>query len=329
MYKVYNIFILNNLKVLFVGNEDEIVNNDKYIKIKEKIIRHTINIYGMDNGIFKNIAQDILKKCNFYKEYLFDTHMSKLINIFCEMECINIRTFLTYLDLSENLFKIEKILKNEEILKNKEAFEKILLELALILIELRSDNKDKIEMFYKTDNSNQSKLLDYESKIYNLNIFRIDKDYNLFNTIRNYIKTGYLDDSEIKNSYQDQINTFEKKEFDIYCGKLWQMNNFKYKPEEIKEAINKIFHKIEECLNNKIAEKYIDEYIEKFNNLQKYIDGLDKKIYIDEIKRYIELRKRIIDYKFDNLDLNDDSNIDKTALIYDYHYRNYDDTKKI
>lgn len=339
LYKIYEFFISKGLKVIFVCNEIEMYSNDKekqskYFKIKEKVIRHTIDIYGIDSSIFKSIIEDIFKKIEkeeyknnkykFYKNYLSNIHEDKflhindLINIFIKLESVNIRTFLTYLDLSKKLFDIK------EISDNKDFFEKILFELSLILIEIISSNEDKIEVFYKNVNNYQGDMIAYSDKIYSLNIFSYKKniDYNLFNAIKNYIKTGYLDDNKVRNSYYEQIQSLERDNFWVYYKKLLNENN--YKPDEIKEAIKVVFDKVEECLNNgnKIETKYTYEYIKDFNHLKRYIDLYNENNYIEEIEEYIELEKKIWDYYFDNLDLKQDIKIDKIVFDYDFYYHN-------
>ena len=207
IYKIHDIFILKGLKVLFVGNENEIKYNkeryessnskkeeqSKYFKIKEKVIRHTIHIYGIDISIFKSIIEDIFKKIEnnkyknnkyeFYKRCLFDSHIYELIKIFFDKNCFNIRIFLTYLDLSKRLFDIKELKEDNKL------FEKILLKLLSILIEIRSYNKYdnnlyKMSEMYKNNN---------------------DKDYILINTIRKYIETGHLEKENIINYYKENI----------------------------------------------------------------------------------------------------------------------------
>lgn len=204
LYKIHDIFILKGLKVLFVGNENEIKYNkeryessnskreeqSKYFKIKEKVIRHTIHIYGIDISIFKSIIEDIFKKIEnnkyeFYKRCLFDSHIYELIKIFFDKNCFNIRIFLTYLDLSKRLFDIKELKEDNKL------FEKILLKLLSILIEIRSYNKYdnnlyKMSEIYKNNNDN-------------------DKDYILINTIRKYIETGHLEKENIINYYKENI----------------------------------------------------------------------------------------------------------------------------
>lgn len=193
LYKIHDIFISKGLKVLFVGNEREINGNkennassnsgekqSKYFKIKEKVIRHTIHIYGIDISIFKSIIKDIFKKIEnnkyknnkyeFYKKYLFTSHIEGVIETFSVKECFNIRIFLSYLDLSKKLFDID------ELQNNYNSFETILLKLLSILIEIGINDENKVNKIHESDNN---------------------KDKELFKEIRDYIKTGDLNKENI------------------------------------------------------------------------------------------------------------------------------------
>ena len=92
-----------------------ITKKSNYIRIKEKVIRHTIHIYGIDISIFKSIIKDIFKKIenNKYKKYLFTSHIEGVIETFSVKKCFNIRIFLSYLDLSKKLFDIKVLAKND------------------------------------------------------------------------------------------------------------------------------------------------------------------------------------------------------------------------
>ena len=191
LYKIHDIFISKGLKVLFVGNEREINGNkknnassnsgekqSKYFKIKEKVIRHTINIYDIDRNVFGQIINNIFEeieggkykdgKYDFYNYSKIEAHKAVVINIFIEEKCFNIRIFLSYLDLSKKLFDIK------ELQENNYSFEAILLKLLLILIEIRTNDENKVNKIHENDN-----------------------DKELFEEIRDYIKTGYLNKENI------------------------------------------------------------------------------------------------------------------------------------
>lgn len=321
LYKIYDTFILNGLKVIFVCNEKEIYSNNSekksnYIKIKEKVIRHTINFYRLDNSMFGKIIKSIIKdneKYYYYKNFINnDNHIEKLINIFVEMNHLNIRTFLTYLDLSNQIFNINEIQKDNDFIEN------LLYKLALIIIGIVKGNEDMLDEYY-IDN-NYEKYSEYVNKINKLGIFISPP--TIYIDIKNYIKTGYLETLNIIEDYNSIIYGRERNDFWKYYEKL---QNYSIQNEnDIKEAIKVVFNKIKECLNNtnEIESGYIAEYLRDFNNLKGYIDLYDENIYKKEIEEYIELVKKINDNYFYNLDLSIDGNIDKTVFNYDFYYHN-------
>lgn len=70
-----------------------------------------------------------------------------------------------------------------------------------------------------------------------------------------------------------------RRKFSEYYEKL---QNYNIQNEnDIKEAINIVFNKIKECLNNtnEVETKYAAEYIRDFNSLKGYIE-LAKKLII-------------------------------------------------
>lgn len=320
LYKIYELFILQGLKVIFVCNEKEIYSNNSekksnYFRIKEKVIRHTINFYRLDNSMFGEIIKSIIKdneKYSYYKDFINDdNHIEKLINIFVVMNHLNIRTFLTYLDLSNQIFNINEIQKDNDFIEN------LLYKLALIIIGIISGNENMLDEYYINNNRKDK---EYRDKINKLEIFIYPP--TIYIDIKNYIKTGYLETLNIIGNYNSIIHSKVRRKFSEYYEKL---QNYNIQNEnDIKEAIEFVFNKIKECLNNtsEVETKYAAEYIRDFNNLKGYIDLYDENIYKKEIEEYIELTKKINDNYFDNLDLSIDSNIDKIVFNYEYYYHN-------
>ncbi|WP_141709552.1 P-loop NTPase fold protein, partial [Brachyspira hampsonii] len=62
LYSIYDNFISNNVKVLFICNEEVLINNEEYNKIKEKIIRHTIKLHSIDKNNFKLFLETYIIK---------------------------------------------------------------------------------------------------------------------------------------------------------------------------------------------------------------------------------------------------------------------------
>lgn len=319
LYKIYELFILQGLKVIFVCNEKEIYSNNSekksnYFRIKEKVIRHTINFYRLDNSMFGEIIKSIIKdneKYYYYKNFINnDNHIEKLINIFIVMNHLNIRTFLTYLDLSKQIFNINEIQKGNDF--DNDFMENLLYKLALIIIGIVNGNEDMLDEYYI--NNNYEKYSEYVNKINKLEIFIYPT--TIYIDIKNYIKTGYLETLNIIENYNSIMHSKVRRKFSEYYEKL---QNYNIQNEnDIKEAINIVFNKIKECLNNtsEVETKYAAEYIRDFNNLKGCIDLYDENIYKKEIEEYIELAKKINNNYFDNLNLNVDSDIEKIVVCY-------------
>ena len=90
-----------NCKFILIGNESEIISQDKeiYLKIKEKVIGHTYSFVQNVQDVLDNELKDIdLGK---YKQQF----ISELIN----RECINFRVLLQSLDI---YYKLKKIINN-------------------------------------------------------------------------------------------------------------------------------------------------------------------------------------------------------------------------
>lgn len=269
----------------------------------------------LDNSMFGEIIKSIIKdneKYGYYKNFINDdNHIEKLINIFIVMNHLNIRTFLTYLDLSNQIFNINEIQKDNDFMEN------LLYKLALIIIEIINGNENMLDEYYINNNRKDK---EYRDKINKLEIFIYPP--TIYIDIKNYIKTGYLETLNIIENYNSIIHSKVRRKFSEYYEKL---QNYSIQNEnDIKEAIEFVFNKIKECLNNisEVETKYAAEYIRDFNNLKGYIDLYDENIYKKEVEEYIELVKKINDNYFDNLDLSIDGNIDKTVFNYDFYHHN-------
>lgn len=272
----------------------------------------------LDNSMFGEIIKNIIKdikeneKYCYYKDFINDdSHIEKLINIFIVMNHLNIRTFLTYLDLSKQIFDISEISKDTDFIKD------LLYKLALVIVAIIDGSEDILDEYYINNNY---KNKEYRDRINKLEIYIYPSI--IYIDIKNYIKTGYLETLNIIEDYNSRIHRKKRSEFCKYYEKLQRYNI--QNENDIKEALKVVFDKIKECLNssNKIEIEYTAEYLNDFKNLKVYIDLYDKNIYEKEIEEYIELEKKIWDYYFDNLDLNIDSKIDKTVFDYDFYYHN-------
>ena len=111
LYIIYDIFISNKIKVLFVCNEEEIYKKSvNYKNIKEKVIRYTIKLHGANSNNFiefiKMIENNFITSDNIndyfiYKRFFTDKLIPNICNIFVRMKCYNIRTFSKFINMSK------------------------------------------------------------------------------------------------------------------------------------------------------------------------------------------------------------------------------------
>lgn len=325
LYRIYTQFITKGLKVIFVSNEEAIIddmNNEKvndYNIIKEKIIRYTIDISSNFTTVINNILLE--------KQYKFindKEHINELISLCTNSKHPNIRTFLQYLELSK---KLNDIISNELVEKHMY----ILLE--FVLIEINSGKKDKLKNYIEK----------YKLETFNLNIENMedDKDYKYFknyinnifytlmytditnitdiiNDIINYIISFYLKECNIKNldSYYTET-TIENSKFNksnILLNKLEKEQL--YNNQEIKECLEKIYEIINDYKINGNNSSVCNDNIIKnikitYNN---YIDKYDDNLYKDEKEKI----KSLLD-KLTELEKYDFSNLESDEIIRQYN----------
>ncbi|MEI0798854.1 P-loop NTPase fold protein, partial [Brachyspira intermedia] len=156
LYSIYDSFVSNNVKVLLICNEEVLINNEEYNKIKEKIIRYTIKLHGVDSDNFIEfvntiIKKDFIKSDDINKYFIYDGFFTdKLIpnicNIFVRMKWYNIRTFFKFIDMSKCfLEEINKYIENKDfnLNYNEELFLYILEIFSILVIGYDSCILDK------------------------------------------------------------------------------------------------------------------------------------------------------------------------------------------
>lgn len=227
LYSIYDNFISNNVKVLFICNEEVLINNGEYNKIKEKIIRHTIKLHSIDKNNFKLFLETYIIKNliydkdieNYYisNHFFYEQCIPNIINIFMEMECYNIRTFKKFFDMSKYfLNEINRFIEKEEykLNNNEELFLEILKNFAFVLISYDKNINTNIlsnfdlvnsEEFSEKTNEDKSKITENFTDIYS-KIRELNLTYNnsIFYFYR-YLKCGLLDFEQIHLIYKDKI----------------------------------------------------------------------------------------------------------------------------
>ena len=321
LYAIYDIFISNNIKVLFVCNENEI---DKkfanYKNIKEKVIRYTMKLHSIDKNNFKLFLERyIIKKLmnnkhikNYYisKDFFYKQCIPNIINIFMEMECYNIRTFKKFFDMSKYfLNEINNLISEKEykLNNNEELFLEILKIFSIILIV-------------------------YDKNIINNNIF-IDKEkYDEYHSeiLTKRIMKNIMENSPINvkinknrdlNNNKEYLSKFQKLIF--YIEKQYTRRN------GTKKYVLYYFYKYIECgiLN------YKDIFLEYKNDI--YLNKQYLKAYeiISEGYENSEIIKKNIDIIFNIMEKETENFTDIDCLdiynkVYYYDVIIYDNKDK-
>jgi len=231
---IYENYSKKGYKTIIVGDETNIDDkkNDKYDKIKEKVIRRTISYepekkLQIDNFINHQFNDSI------YKEY-FDKNKDKLITYIIMSDVINLRTISFILD---NFIFVYNKLNNE--MKNK--YSDFIFKNILLLT-----NEYKIGNISTTDINKRNQLMNYPNAYYMdvalrnrgaerertyLDYFH-DKylaiplfaDYKYIDELLNFILTGYLDigklEKEIKSLFYDEFITESEKIINFLTNNL-------------------------------------------------------------------------------------------------------------
>lgn len=198
------------------------------------------------------------------------------------------------------------------------------MEFSFILIEIKYSNYDKLLYCYDvnlltklyTNKETNQEIFDYINNLNGMGI-TFHKEKIFFNTIINYIQTGYLDTNAILNYYKAYLESKDMEIFNEDYSNLYKYNILD--DNEIKNSIKVIFDKTNKYINeNKIN----NDFMSKYNDLMKVFDGYPNELYESEIKKFNELFIKLIDYYFDNLDLTIDDNIESiVSNFYDNKYR--------
>ncbi len=175
-----NNFVENDrMKVILIGNENRLnILSDsdlkKYKEIKEKTIRKTIEFKQCTTSVIKDIIKKYKKRTKEYYEYLTKKE-NDIINHFRIRSYCNLRIFIQFLDEFKYIFKFVEIE-----LKNNQLDFLLYLFMDLLFLNFKKDN-DKLK-----------------KDIYNYYTPYLIENNKIYNTLDEYIKTGYLDDNDFK-----------------------------------------------------------------------------------------------------------------------------------
>lgn len=320
LYSIYDSFVSNNVKVLFICNEEVLINNDEYNKIKEKIIRHTVKLHSVDENNFELFLEIYIRKNliddkdieSYYisNNFFYKQCIPNIINIFMEMACYNIRTFTKFFDMSKYfLNEINRFIDKEEykLNNNEELFLEILKIFAIVLIV-------------------------YDKNIINNNVFISKEEYDKYyseiiteSMIKNAIENASMkikteENQNINNNInQEYFSKFKKLISNI--GKQYVIRN------ETKKYILYYFYKYIECGILNYEELFLEykSYIylnKKYLKSYKIIsEGYEN---FEIIKENIDIVFNIIEKEIDNF--RDSDCFDLYNIVF-LHYYYIDDNK--
>ncbi|MDV2444459.1 hypothetical protein CMV00_11755 [Elizabethkingia anophelis] len=240
-----------SLKVLFLADEGKI-DNDKYYKAKEKIIRHTLNFEPSIKELFPQLAIKFKKSDPEYHGYLL-AEATTLIDIFTEYKENNLRNISFIFDCLQRLFSEFRNIKKEFQIE-------LILFTIIIAIELKTGS-------IQSTDYNDSKKLDSINYTYYQMIMANRKEeaieitteksyakiicekylskrieqYYYFESIYIFVLSGFLDTSKYKAELQHRsklvtpqeivdlravinynFRTLKQEDFDRSSAVVWQ-----------------------------------------------------------------------------------------------------------
>jgi hypothetical protein len=226
---IYENYSKKGYKTIIVGDETNI-NDDKYKKIKEKVIRRTISYEPekkMQIDSFINNQYNNSK----YKDYL-DKNKDKLLTYIVISDVINLRTISFIID--NFIFVFDKLNNEMKIKFGDFIFKNILLLTNEYKIGNLTEINNRCELtnypnvYYMNDalrkrgsEIKRTYLDDFHDKYLTKPIF---SDFRLINELLNFILTGYLDigrlEKEIKFLFYDEFIPESEKIFTVLTHNL-------------------------------------------------------------------------------------------------------------
>jgi len=287
-----------NHKCLFIGNEEEIIENvgKEYLKIKEKIIGISILFNQPLNDIINSLLKEYVEDkeyFNFLKKY-----ESKLVLIFERTQEKNLRTISLFLNNLSKIFNSVRDIEQIEVV-----YEEIILFTAIVNIEYRGGRiKEIINSFNDLPNLIQKKGLNeinpnqYDLVGYaftSLDNLRTDTSYTtLYSPLDRLVKKYNLFFPKIVNAYFKSIyylviNSYLRKDILVEEVKQWIF---------YKTTTNQLEHDL--VARNIFFIDYLSEieFIESINSIVRFIEQGKYDIfeYQDLFMKFLDLQEEQI-----------------------------------
>ncbi|MBO1624216.1 P-loop NTPase fold protein [Bacillus arachidis] len=258
-----------NIKTLFISNEEKMNENKDFYKIKEKVIGRTIQYDKKLNEVLPDFMQNNYGDNENVHQFYTENSDTILQIISYVNEKINLRTLGFVFDsFTQVMSKCKTLIKH-----NNEMYLSVFTNILLISNDYKEGELNRIEeleplydliqlsFFIEFDNKKESSDLDYGSRFW----YRYFKKQTIirgfvhvYKSISEYILTGHLNvallESEIKAKYSQEEEKLEDKAL-------------------------------------RIVENYIDYELDQINNsLQTLIEGIEKGYYTPD--RYPRLYRK-------------------------------------
>lgn len=241
----------NNVKVIFISNENEIKDKD-YSLIKEKVIGRTLKFTQSKNSIIKEISDSIYRDnesfMTFYDSEKDNIEMS-INTLFKDLNLRTLRFILdTFIVLQE---KALKVCKDE--VERLETSKSLFLNVLIISKEYKEGKFNSIEQLEGMYNSTYLYTIrkegtyenEFIKKYHHINSY-IDNTIYYFKSVSKYILNGFIEhnfEKEINNYLQSKIRFRDaKKENPLIILSDFMM----YEDEEVKNAQIEVIIKMSE-----------------------------------------------------------------------------------
>lgn len=237
----------DNLKVILIGNEDEInksSHNEAYDYIKEKTIGKTINFISEIDSILEDII-------NLYSEdSAFNSFLSAkkelILNTFYRSPEQNLRILKHAI---ADFYTIFKYLEDQYPDKALFVGEKVLTLTLATSFELKLGNANVDTLRSVTNNSLLSTLLfqdrkeeSFENQV--INRYFLNKDFYWFTSIVEYVISGLFDKELFAQEVQNLLVTKEddqKTSFELFLSEYWELSD-----EEFDSTLQDVIAKVKE-----------------------------------------------------------------------------------
>lgn len=277
--------------------------NNRYKKIKEKLIGDTINYIPDMNEVVENLIKEY-KEEDIYKNFLVD-HKDILLSSLDTYNCMNIRTVKRIL---EGFYSLFECINSLNIKAKKTILKRVYINYIVYIINIKN-GKNKLK-WEAGENYNEAASFEESDR------FELSKFFVAFRFIDDYIFCKEINKNQIENVLKDYIENNETETLDASLSYNKLKEYWLLEDKEIATMLKKLLKEIDmDKYQIRIFPKIILtlSYIENLNYETEIINKI-----IDKMKNKIIERK----YKFSFFDLEAHFvNDEKIKKIYSNHIK--------